>query len=158
MKQINKYIVERLHINKDTGNHHYNYYPTTKNELKELIDKLIKERGNDADLNDIDTSEITDMSYIFYKSKFNGDISNWDVSNVKDMGYMFFRSEFTGENCDISKWDVGNVKDMNHMFAESEFTCENVDISDWDVSKVENMNLMFNCTPLEKNPPKWYKK
>ena len=43
------------------------------------------------------------------------------------------------------------------MFAESEFTCENVDISDWDVSKVENMNLMFNCTPLEKNPPEWYK-
>ena len=83
MKQINKYIVERLHINKDTGNHHYNYYPSTKNELKELVNKLIKERGDNADLNDIDTSEITDMSHIFYYSKFNGDISEWDVSNVK---------------------------------------------------------------------------
>ena len=57
MKQINKYIVERLHINKDTGkqNHHYNYHPKTRDELKELVKKLIKERGKDADLNDIDT-------------------------------------------------------------------------------------------------------
>ena len=100
MKQINKYIwghlknpnfsiVERLHINKDTGNHHYNYHPKTRDELKELVYKLINERGNEADLNDIDTSEITDMNYMFYNSKFNGDISKWDVSNVKDMSFMF---------------------------------------------------------------------
>ena len=104
MKQINKYIVERLHINKDTGNHHYNYHPKTKDELKELVNKLIYKRGNKANLNDIDTSEITDMTKLFHESKFNGDISNWTVSNVKDMSYMFDKS------------------------------------------------------PLEKNPPKWYKK
>ena len=129
MKQINKYIVERLHINKDTGNNH-NYHPKTRDELKELVDKLIKERGDDADLNDIDTSKITDMSYLFYEFEFNGDISNWDVSNVEDMSYMFMGSKFTGENGDISKWDV---------------------------SKVEDMYYMFTGTPLEKNPPKWYK-
>ena len=96
MKQLNKYIVERLHINKDTGNHYhnYNYQPKTCKELKGLVNKLIKERGNNADLNDIDTSEITDMHYLFFKSKFNGDISNWDVSNVKDMNYMFYMSNF----------------------------------------------------------------
>ena len=104
MKQISYYIVERLHINKDTGNHSYNYHPKTRDELQELVKKLIKERGNDADLNDIDTSEITDMNYIFYLSKFNGDISNWNVSNV------------------------------------------------------ENMVTMIDNSPLEKNPPKWYKK
>ena len=65
MKQINKYISERLHINKDIGNHSYNYHPKTADELQELVDQLIKERGNDADLNDIDTSEITDMSRLF---------------------------------------------------------------------------------------------
>ena len=95
MKQISYYIVERLHINKDTGNRHYNYHPKTRDELEKLVDKLIKERGDNADLNDIDTSEITDMSYMFYKSNFNGDISNWDVSNVEDMWGMFYRSEFT---------------------------------------------------------------
>ena len=127
MKQINKYIQERLHINKDIGNHHYNYHPKNKDELDELLDKLIIERGNDADLNDIDTSEITDMSELFYECKFNGDISKWDVSNVEDMSCMFFESKFTG---DISNWNVSNVKYMKYMFGES---------------------------PLEKNPPKWYK-
>ena len=127
MKQINKYIQERLHINKDTGNHSYNYHPKTNDELKELVDQLIEERGYEADLNDIDTSEITDMHMIFYNSKFNGDISNWDVSNVKTMESMFYYSKFNG---DISNWDVRNVEDMSYM---------------------------FNGNPLEKNPPKWYK-
>ena len=94
MKNLKDIIVERLHINKDIGkqNHHYNYNPKTRIELKELIDKLIKERGNKADLNDIDTSEITNMYALFHKSEFNGDISKWNVSNVKTMNYMFYKS------------------------------------------------------------------
>ena len=181
MKQINKYIVERLHINKDTGNHSYNYHPKTRDELQELVDKLIKERGDNADLNDIDTSEITDMSYIFSYSDFNGNISEWDVSNVESMNSMFYDSEFTGENGDISSWDVSNVKNMQCMFykssfngdiskwdtsnvetmycmfRESSFTGENGDISSWNVSNVKNMGAMFYRSPLQKNPPKWYK-
>ena len=125
MKQLNKYIVERLHINKDTKN--YNYHPTTIDEFMTVVGKLIKERGYEANLNDIDTSEITSMSGLFYNSYFNGDISEWDVSNVEDMDYMFYNSKFNG---DISKWDVKNVENMSYMFDES---------------------------PLEKNPPKWYK-
>ena len=140
MKQISYYILEhfensnfsileRLHINKDTGNHdhHYNYHPTTKDELKELVDQLIEKRGNKANLNDIYTSEITDMHYLFVNSEFNGNISEWDVNNAKDMYCMFYKSKFNG---DISNWNVSNVKDMRNMFDKS---------------------------PLEKNPPKWYK-
>ena len=121
MKQINKYILERLHINKDIKSNIYNYHPKTQDELEELVNKLIKERGNEADLNDIDTSEITDMAELFVKSSFNGDISNWNVSNVTDMNYMFAYSEFTGENGDISNWNVSKVKDMSSMFESSEF-------------------------------------
>ena len=157
MKNLKDIIVERLHINKDTGNHpnhYYNYHPKSNAELKELVDKLIEKRGNNADLNDIDTSEITDMSQLFFKSKFNGNISEWDVSKVEDMSYMFQHSSFNG---DISNWDVSNVKNMYYMFAYSEFTCENGDISNWNVRNVKDMNYMFEDTPLEKNPPKWYK-
>ena len=157
MKKINKYIQERLHINKDTGNHHYNYHPTTRDELKKLVNKLIEERGNEADLNDIDISEITDMSTLFFNSIFNGDISEWDVSKVESMDSMFYGSKFTGENGDISNWDVSNVKDMEAMFYNSKFTSENGDISNWNVSNVKNMSYMFYKSPLEKNPPKWYK-
>ena len=59
--------------------------PKTKDELKKIIEKTIKEQGNKGDLNFIDTSKITDMSELFYNSKFNGDISKWDVSNVENM-------------------------------------------------------------------------
>ena len=129
MKQLSQYIQEKLHIS-NYKKQEYNYHPETRDELKDVINKLIKERGNDADLNDIDISQITDMYTIFCNcnSNFNGDISKWDVSNVEDMASMFYNSDFNG---DISKWDVSNVEDMTGMFKNS---------------------------PLQKNPPKWYKK
>ena len=43
---------------------------------------------------------------------------------------------------------------MSYLFNKSKF---NGDISKWDVSKVINMNHMFYESPLEINPPKWYK-
>ena len=127
MKQINKYIcdhfendkfsiLERLHINKDIDS--YNYHPKTNDELKELVDQLIEERGIKANLNDIDTSAITDMNNMFAESNFIGDISNWNVSNVKDMMHMFYNSKFDG---DISNWDVSNVETMYGMFGCSKF-------------------------------------
>ena len=128
MKTLKLYITEALRVNRNTKEDYHNYYPKTKDELVELIKKLIKERGNDADLNDIDTSVIIDMSYLFYQSEFNGDISKWNTSNVTDMYSMFMNAKFAG---DISKWNTNKVKYMGNMFHRS---------------------------PLEKNPPKWYKK
>ena len=45
-----------------------------KYELMYIINKTIKEQGNNCDLNFIDTSKITDMSALFADSKFKGDI------------------------------------------------------------------------------------
>ena len=125
----------------------YNYFPKTKKELQNLVDELIEERGNEADLNDIYTGDITDMSELFkYRSgfngdKFNGDISGWDGSNVENMYHMFFGCwEFNG---DISQWDVSNVKDTHGMFGGCKSF--NQDISGWDVSSVEDMSAMFTC-------------
>ena len=66
MKKLNTYISEKLKIRK-SNKPSYKYFPKTRDELKELVKKLIKERGNEADLNDIDTSEITDMADVFYE-------------------------------------------------------------------------------------------
>ena len=105
----------------------YSCQPKTNEELKEIILKRISKEGLSCDLNDIDTSLIKDMSWLFYESKFNGDISDWDTSNVTNMRCMFSSSDFNG---DISKWDVSNVKNMLRMFYKSNF---NGDISKWDV-------------------------
>ena len=110
MKSLTRYIQEKLII----GSSNYKYFPETKEELKEIIDKRIEDEGNEVDLNDIDVSNITDMSSLFRDTDFNGDISKWDVSNVKDTQHMFFGCKNFNQN--ISKWDVSNVKDKRYMF------------------------------------------
>ena len=111
------------------------YYcqPKTRKELVDIIKSRISEKGNNCDLNDIDTSLITDMDGLFIDTPFNGDISKWDVSNVKRMSYMFYWSTFNG---DISNWNTSNVIYMTSMFYRSKFTGY---ISNWDVSKGTDM-------------------
>ncbi|WP_267525524.1 BspA family leucine-rich repeat surface protein [Campylobacter sp. MG1] len=67
------------------------YKPKTKEELKALVD------NESINLGEIDTSLITDMSRLFYKSKrknFQG-INTWNITNVKDMSYMFYKCKGT---------------------------------------------------------------
>ena len=63
----------------------YSCQPTSKEELASIIDLRITKEGPNCDLNDIDTSLITDMGYLFADLKFNGNISEWNVSNVTNM-------------------------------------------------------------------------
>lgn len=131
--------------------------------LSKLIDTLIKRRGYECDLNDIDVSNIEKMFYdegvycygVFYDSNFNGDISGWNVQNVKSMVNMFFGSKFTGKN-GIFKLKEGNkVERMNGMFYSSDF---NVDISDWKVNNITEVKNMFVGTPVYRKSdfPQWY--
>ena len=87
MKSLEHYIQEKLVIKKSNS---YKYFPQNKEELKDIILKRIKDEGNEVDLNDIDVSNITNMSNLFERTNFNGNISNWDVSNVKSMDGIFY--------------------------------------------------------------------
>ena len=110
MKSLHEIILEKLKIRKSSY-----YFPKTKEELRDILKELIKERGNEGDFNDIDTSKITDMSELFnFMENFNGDISNWNVSNITSMERMFYWCK--SFNCDISEWDVSNVTNMRYMF------------------------------------------
>ena len=152
MKSLQQYIQEKHVIKKRNNLFDYKYFTETKEELIDIVLKRIKKEGKEVDLNDIDTSNITDMSYLFSVLDFNGDISKWDVSNVTNMSNMFYRCE--SFNQDISNWDVSKVISMWGMFCG----CKdfNQDISSWDVSKVKDMRYMFDYCPIEeKYKPKF---
>ena len=101
---------------KESAERQYTLFPKDKKELKQMIKDEIRKQGNEADLNHIDVSGITDFSELFKESRFNGDISRWDVSNVTDMHDMFYNAK--SFNQDISEWDVSNVTNMKWMFPE----------------------------------------
>ena len=75
--------------------------PPNKYELQCLVIRTINKNGRDCDLNFIDVSNVTDMSYLFMNIPFEGDISQWNVSKVTNMRGMFWQSDF---NADISNW------------------------------------------------------
>ena len=127
--------------------------PTTREELEDEISIRLS-RGQ-TNLNDIDTSKITDMSYLFFADKRdlrNLDISKWDTSNVTDMRSMFY--ECPNFNCDLSDWNVSKVKDIRCMF----FNCHkfNSDLSRWNTSKVEYMIFAFDGSGVT-SLPEWYR-
>ena len=89
--------------------------PTTKDELRSIIEKELYYQGLDADLNFIDTSLITDMSNLFNSLDIrNIKIDQWDTSNVKDMSQMFYMCE--NFSSDLSSWYISNKVEALLMF------------------------------------------
>ena len=104
-----------------------------------------------ANLNNWDTSSVTNMVSMFYGSSFNQDISNWDTSNVTNMWYMF--RDTSAFNQDISNWDTSSVTVMASMFRDA--SSFNQDIGNWDTSSVEQMWYMFSNSPFNQDIGNW---
>ena len=103
----------------------------------------------DYEISNIDTSNVTDMHYMFYNCSHltSLDLSNFNTSNVTDMQSMFYNcSNLT--SLDLSNFNISKVTNMNFMFNN----CSNLtslDLSNFNTSKVTNMNSMFyNCSNL----------
>ena len=129
-----------------------------------------------SNLSQINTSNITDMSYMFARSSFvDDDIFLLNTGNVLNFMYMFsgcnitsninlsilktekatnIKGMFAGCNnittINLSVLDTTNVTDMSSLFMNCE-SVTNIDMSTLNTKMVTNMNYMFfNCGKLSK--------
>ncbi len=97
----------------------------------------------------LDTSQVINMSYMFYNcSQLTSiDLSGWNTSKVTDMSRMFYECKQL-TTLDLSKWDTSQVTNMKYMFSGcSQLT--SIDLSGWNPSKVTDMSSMFDdCKQL----------
>lgn len=101
------------------------------------------------DANNLDVSNVTDGSYMFYGCANSTEInvSQWNTSKIKYFDKMF-------SNCqslaflDVNNWDMISGYSLNNMFAYSGIT--DIDLSKWNTSNITNLsNLFFECTRLK---------
>jgi len=95
----------------------------------------------------VDTSNVKNMTSMFYYCTSLKEIPQFDTSNVTNMNYMF-------NNCtsleEIPQFDTSKVTNMGSMFNNCTSLTE---VPQFDTSKVTNMGSMFNnCTSLEEIP------
>lgn len=154
MKNLRSYLTERLLINKNFKDNRITV--TSLKELKNIIkeryvDPNTKKPNNHIDLSDIDVSELNDLSTAFLWYRFKTiDISGWDTSNVKDMTMMFYGCFELTDIIGIENMNIDNVECMNYMFSD----CKKLDITDkikdWKVNpKNVRVSGMFRECPTK---------
>ena len=105
--------------------------------------------GDSLDLMNLDTSNVTDMAWMFVgSSNLTGlDLSNFNTRNVTDMSHMF-------DSCDnLTKLDLSNFNTRNVTYMKSMFhscnTLTKLDVSNFNTSNVTDMSEMFcGCNTL----------
>ena len=95
------------------------------------------------DLTGLDTSNMTSMSMMFYKSTSlkSIDVSGFDTSKVISMNYMFSGCNNL-KDIDLSNFKTNKVKNMSRMFTDC-YNITKLDLSNFDTSNVDDMAGMF---------------
>ena len=101
------------------------------------------------DLTYLDTSTVSDMSYMFFKTSSieTLDLTSLNTSNVTNMKAMFSGC-MQLKNVDVSNFNTINVTDMQQLFNGCK-SLTNINLSSFNTSKVTNFYYMFNeCNSL----------
>ncbi|NMN01644.1 BspA family leucine-rich repeat surface protein [Bifidobacterium panos] len=102
-------------------------------------------------LDQIDTSNVTDMSAMFYECSSLESLtlsSNFVTSSVKSMYCMFYNCSKLPSLTLPSNFDTSNVTDMSYMFTGC-LKLVSLDASSFKTSNVTNMSYMFaGCSSL----------
>jgi len=163
MKSLKQHIKESFKIGKNKMvKYNYSFFPKSKRELQEIIKEHFAH--DNYNLNDIDTSKITDMSELFARSQHHltganilGNrkqsitikIDKWNTDNVSTMESMFSGCYGLGE-VNIGSWNVSNVGNSMNML-ENCYNLKSIgDLSSWRMNSCKNAAGMFKgCEKLE---------
>ena len=102
-----------------------------------------------ADLSNLDTSDVTDMGYMFrYCRELSAvDLTGLDTSKTENMGCMFQDCRAL-TSLDVSGFDTSSAVKMWSMFSYCS-SLGSLDVSGFDTSNAEHMNDMFRgCKSL----------
>ena len=118
--------------------------PKNSRSLFEDLNNLTEIDG----LTNLDTSEVTDMSKMFYDcyALTKLDLSNFNTTKVNTISYMFFFCKSL-TSLDLSKFNTKTITDMRAVFLACR-SLKSLDLSGFDTSKVTTMKDMFDSTPL----------
>ena len=98
----------------------------------------------------LNTSEMTDMSDMFYNCKKlqSLDVSNFNTAKVENIRYMFDGCEKL-QSLNVSNFNTAKVKDMSGMFSKC-YKLQSLNVSNFNTAKVEYMKSMFfSCYNLQ---------
>ncbi len=118
------------------------YCTTYNNQYKSLFCKFIALENINFN-NALDTSNVTDMSYLFQNNSklLSLDLSSIDTSNVINMTNMFNNVQSI-TTLDLSNFNTSKVTSMLNMFA-STISLTDINLTSFNTKNVTNMNYMF---------------
>ena len=166
MKNLTKYINERLIINKNFVNANSDKIKCTNDDIYNIVNAEVhKQSGNGQtrrhpiNLNHIDVSAVTEMSCLFDAVNDEVtlryiDISEWDVRNVIRMKWMFDDCKELVSVGDLSNWDVRKLEDAEGMFKHCKKLTYVGDISKWTLDSIHDWgvsDMFIGCKKLKGN-------
>ena len=123
--------------------------PANSSNLFDSLDKVTT-----MDLSGADTSQVTDMSYMFWHctSLASLDLSSFNTSNVTNMAYMFampnpqysYGARSSLKSLSLSGWNTSKVTSMSGMFSGC-CSLESLNVSGFNTSQATDMSSMFYC-------------
>ncbi|MGZ7887258.1 BspA family leucine-rich repeat surface protein [Lactobacillus crispatus] len=104
-------------------------------------------------LANLDTSNVTNMSHMFYNNRISdlSPLANWNTSKVTDMSYMFTNNQIS-DLSPLANWNTSKATDMSFMLYNNRIS-DLSPLANWNTGNVTNMSFMFDVNQISDLSP-----